>query len=88
MDTEYEDERADELERINQEVEEDERKKQSIPRQLKDIVYLEEMEEKDCFLKYGEVWRERINEKYRSESRREEIYDLLMREVISVKKNR
>lgn len=87
LDTEYEDERADELERINQEVEEHEKKEQSIPIQLKGIVHYDEMEEKDCFLKYGEIWRERINEKYVSESRREEIYDLLMQEVISVKKN-
>lgn len=54
-----------------------------IPYQFKDVLYKEELQEEDCYEKYKDIWKERLDKKYanESENRRELLWELLELEL-------
>ena len=54
-----------------------------IPYQFKDVLYKEELQEEDCYEKYKDVWKKRLDKKYanESENRIELLWELLELEL-------
>lgn len=83
LDVKFGQKTLNEVEKAKKKFEETKPEDRKIPYRLKDVLYKEELQEEDCYEKYKDVWKKRLDKKYanESENRIELLWELLELEL-------